>query len=326
MAQQVSDGDQGAGPAPAQSLDDRISDKLFGNVEELADDAGDDAADEADGEDQSEADEGNPAPAPEVEAVEVEFGQWKGKIPKALKAEIEKGADYTRKTQELAEQRRLHDAGLRAQAEQQAFMQQAAADIEQFRAIDKQLEQYRNVDLSQVDGEQLSRLSMAAANLREERAKIKERLDSQRGEFRQKLVGAWDDMSSRAREAITKSVPDWDSVAPKVAEYALEQGYPFELITGYDRQTRERVGPGVVDPLFARTLHKAMQWDKLQSSRATAPAKAANAPPVLKPGATDTRSAKQVGLMNYRKALKGAQTAGQKTEVIRQRIEQKLFG
>jgi hypothetical protein len=77
-------------------------------------------------------------------------------------------------------------------------------------------------------------------------------------------------------------------VAGEVAQFALQQGFPFEVITGHDRQTRQRVGPGVIDPVFAKTLFKAMQWDKLQTSKASTSGKVANAPPVVKPGGTNT--------------------------------------
>lgn len=311
-----SDVDQGA----TQSVEDRIGDALWGNSEEAeVEEATDEAADQAG--DADEAVEAKPA----VDEVEIEVEGWKGKIPAKLKAEIDKGADYTRKTQEAAEQRRLFETQVRAQQDQQAFAQAASKELEQFRQIEAQLEQYRTVDLSQIDGETLNRMSMAAANLREEKARLKESLDNKRGEFRQQMIRHWDDMTSKARDALTKTIPAWDSVAAEVAQYALSEGFPFEHITGYDRATRERVGPGVVDPTFAKTLYKAMQYDKLQASKATNLAKAKNAPPVLKPGATDPRPNAQVGLMNFKKAMKAAGSDSRRAELIGDRIGSKFF-
>ena len=222
-----------------------------------------------------------------LDEIEVEVEGWKGKIPAKLKAEIDKGADYTRKTQALAEEKRLYDAQIRAFQEHQAFTQVASKELTALQQIEAQLEQYRGVDLSQIDGETLNRMSMAAANLREERAKLKEALDQKQGQFKQQIVGSWDQMSNQAREVIVKTIPNWDSVAGQVAQWALNEGFPFEHITGHDRKTRERVGPGVIDPVFAKTLYKAMQWDKLQASKASTPNKIANAPPVVKPGASN---------------------------------------
>lgn len=324
-----SDADQGAGTEnPAQSLEDRIGSTLWGDepVQEVADEtaAEDDQAPDQDESDQ--ADNQAETQSQAVDEIEIEVEGWKGKIPAKLKAEIDKGADYTRKAQAVAEEKRLFDAQLRASQEQQAFMQAAGKELDQLKQIDSQLEQYKQVDLSQIDGETLSRMSMTAANLREERAKLQEALQTKRGTFKTQMLSHWDTMAQKAHDAIVLTVPDWDKVAGTVAQYALNEGFPFEIITGHDRSTRERVGPGVVDPTFARTLYKAMQWDKLQASKATNLSKATNAPPVVKPGASNTGSNKVVDQVNFKKALKGAGSETRKAEVIGERLmRSKLF-
>lgn len=304
----------------APSIESRIEAHLFG-AEDQAEEVSDQV--ESNDDDQS-SDEEVEQRAPTVEEVEIEVEGWKGKIPQALKAELDKAADYTRKSQEVADQKRLVDSQRRIEQENQAFYKDASQEFDQLRQIEAQLEQYKKVDLSSVDGETLSRMSMAAANLREERAKLKESLDSKRGEFKTKVVSAWDDMASKAHEAVTRSLPDWDKNAGKVAQYAIDQGFPFEVITGYDRSTRERVGPGVVDPTFAKTLYKAWRYDQLQSGKSTQLEKTKGASPILKPGASDTRSEGQVSQSNLRKALNAAQTPGKKAQVLGDHTVRKL--
>lgn len=328
-----SNADQGAVETPAQSIEDRIGESLWGSQpdEPAEENEADDQASALRATETDESDEaGDQAEEPQskvVDEVEIEVEGWKGKIPAKLKAEIDKGADYTQKTQKLAEEKRLFDTQLRTQHEQQAFMQAASKEMDQLRQIEAQLEQYRQVDLSQIDSETLSRMSMSAANLREERARLQEGINSKRGEFKKKMLGAWDEMTAKAHDVIVKDIPNWDKVVSEVAQYALREGFPFEHITGHDRTTRERVGPGVVDPVFARTLYKAMQYDKLQASKATTLTKAANAPPVVKPGASNTGSNKSVDQLNYRKALKTAGSETRKAQVIGDRLmKSKLFG
>lgn len=292
------------------TIESRIEEKLFGEPEVQAEEVSDQV--ESDADDQSEEVEQR---APTVEEVEIEVEGWRGKIPQAVKAELDKAADYTRKSQEVADQRRLIDSQRRIEQENQAFYKDASQEFDQLRQIEAQLEQYKKVDLSTVEQDTLSRMSMAAANLREERAKLKESLDSKRGEFKTKVVSAWDDMGSKAHEAITRSIPDWDKSAGKVAQYAIDSGFPFELITGYDRTTRERVGPGVVDPAFAKTLYKAWRYDQLQSGKSATLEKTKGASPILKPGASDTRSEGQVSKSNLRKAMNG-QSDGKKAQLI----------
>lgn len=313
--------------APQASVEDRLADKLWG-AEEPVDQAAD-QAEQADSEVSEDADTDAEDSAEEaqsnaVDEVEVEVEGWKGKIPAKLKAEIDKASDYTRKTQEVAEQRRMLEAEARLYQESKAFEQSASQELEQLRAIETQLEQFRKVDLSQYDSETLSRMSLTAANLREERARLQESLQQKQGQFQTKQVEVWDEMATRAREVMRKSIPEWDSVAPKLAEYALNEGHSFEVVTGYDRTTRQRVGPGIVDPTVAKTLYKAWKWDQLQTTKKSATDKASKAPPLLKPGAVDTRGQKQVEHMNFRKAIKNAKNDGEKATLIGEKLARKF--
>lgn len=269
--------------APQQSVEARLG-SFFGAPEEPEVDTAPDQ-EVTDQVEESDDEETTQPEAPAVDEIEIEVEGWKGKIPAKLKAEIDKGADYTRKTQALADERRLIETQVRSQQEQSAFMQSVSKEIEKLRQIETQLDQYKQVDLSQIDGETLSRMSIEAGNLREERGMLQDALKEKRGEFRKHVLSNWDDLTNKALTVISKDIPNWSSVASDVAQFAIKEGYQFEAITGHDRQTHERVGPGVIDPVFARTLYKAMQWDKLQASKATTPGKVANAPPVVKPGA-----------------------------------------
>jgi hypothetical protein len=292
--------------APQQSIEERFG-AVFSAPE--VEEAPEETVDQAEVTEEQVDD--TPQEAEAVDEIEIEVEGWKGKIPAKLKAEIDKGSDYTRKTQELAETRRVFEAQQRAIYEQQQFMQSSSKELEQYRQIEAQLEQYRGVDLSQIDGETLSRMSMAAANLREERAKLKETIEGKQAQFKGNMLKNWDEMTNRAKDVIVKMIPNWPTVAPQVAQYALNEGFQYEHITGHDRQTGERVGPGVVDPVFARTLHKAMQWDQLQASKATATGKVAKAPPIVKTGApTNIQSANaQKALMAQHKQKGSVDTA-----------------
>lgn len=307
------------------SIESRVEAKLFGEPKAADEqiestDQADEAVDQAD-----EESEAVDPPKSAVEEVDVETDDgWKGKIPTSLKAELDKAADYTRKSQEVADRARIIDAKQRLDQENQAFYQSAHKEFERMREIDAVLDNYRSVDLTTVEESTLSRMSMAAANLREEKAKLKESIDSKRGEFKTKVVSAWDDMASKAHEAVTRSITDWDKNAGKVAEYAIAQGFPFELITGYDRTTRERVGPGVVDPTFAKTLYKAWRYDQLQSGKSTQLEKAQKGAPMLKLGAADTRTKDQVSITNFRKALNTAQSPARKAQLIGERVAARL--
>jgi hypothetical protein len=299
---------------PQQSIQERLGGFFQGDEPEKApsvarqpivDDADDDT--ESDQVEAGDVEESAPEPEPTVDEVEVELDGWKGKIPTKLKAEIDKAADYTQKTQRLADDKRLLDANVRSQQEYVALQQAASAEIEQLNAIRSQLDQYSNVDITQVDGETLNRMRFAADNLKDKQAKLEKAVSAKQSEFRVKVLGSWDELATKAQAVIVRDIPNWSSVAPDVAKYALNEGYQYEHITGHDRQSGQRVGPGVVDPVFAKSLYKAMQWDKLQASKATSSGKVANAPPVLKPGAqTITKAAHTQKALTQQHKQKGS--------------------
>jgi len=311
-----------------QSIEDKIGDALWGSAEEPADQAVAEESAEVDTEDtedqavdQSEETQKSPA----VEEIEVEVEGWKGKIPAKLKAELDKVADYTKKTQAVADERRLLETQSRVQQEYQTFLQQNQPLFEEVRQMKALAEQYENADVTNLDPDSITRISRAEAQLRAKISRKETELQQAQGQFKQQMISAWDDMGAKAKAAISRSIPNWENVAGDVAQYALREGYPFEHVTGYDRQTRERVGPGVVDPRFATTLYKAMQYDKLQANKATTMAKANKAPPVVKPGAIDNGSQAQSGLLGFRKALKSAGSDSRRAELIGERVASKFF-
>ena len=91
-------------------------------------------------------DDGNPIEdqaAPEDDREEVDFEGRKYTVARALKDALLRQADYTRKTQELADGRKAFEA------ERATFQQASQAEIAaraQVVAIDQSLSQYRNVD------------------------------------------------------------------------------------------------------------------------------------------------------------------------------------
>ena len=107
------------------------------------------------------------------------------------------------------------------------------------------------MDITQIDGDTLNRMRFAADNLKDRSAKLEKAVEAKKSEFRERVLGSWDELANKAKAVIVKDIPNWDAAAPEVAKYALNEGFQFEHITGHDRRTGERVGPGVVDPVFA---------------------------------------------------------------------------
>lgn len=108
-----------------------------------ADSYSDDDTDQAET-DGAPEDEGQP----EDDTEEVDWDGTKYRIPKALKPGLLMQADYTRKTQELAEQRRTVEQHAQALT-QQAELQQATLEYRvNLRTVEQQLQQFSGTDWS----------------------------------------------------------------------------------------------------------------------------------------------------------------------------------
>ena len=124
---------------------------------------------EAEEGDQPELDEdGNPVEEPD-DTVEVERNGKKYHVPKELKDELLMQADYTRKTQELAEQRRA------LEAQRDEWQQLTDGEIKaraQVQSIDEALTEYKKVDWdtwARTDPQAANRAWMSYQQLKEER-------------------------------------------------------------------------------------------------------------------------------------------------------------
>src|SRR6476660_325944 len=98
MTDTTNPADEGFADTSEEVVDDQDTDQVSDQADDSDDDQGDAEGDEDEGsqDDQDEDDDSE----------EVEFGGKKYKLPKDLKPALMMEADYRRKTQELAEQRR----------------------------------------------------------------------------------------------------------------------------------------------------------------------------------------------------------------------------
>jgi hypothetical protein len=180
----------------------------------------------------------------EPELVEVDYDGKKHKIPAELKDALLRQQDYTRKTQEVAEERKAVEAR-RAEADQ---VFQTAQEVVEAKAhihhIDSQLKQYEGVNWQQLENED----PMAAMSLwrnyqtlKEERGQVASYLTTTTNELSEK---AKLDTANRLRETrafAEKSIPGWtQEMDNKITEFALGKGFTREALqNAYSPQTYE---------------------------------------------------------------------------------------
>lgn len=218
--------------------------------------------------------DGNPI-EPEDDSEEVEHEGQKYKVPKALKPLMLMQADYTRKTQEVAEQRK----GL--EAERQAFEQISNAELTahaHMTALAQQIAAYNNVDWDRWEDEdpfaaqkglrQLQQLKDAHQmagfnfnNARQQRVSAAQqetarRVEQAAGVLREKI--GWDD--KKAADVLSGGVREF----------------------GFDRSEIEELS----DARMVLVLHDALQWraHQARTSKAQNHVKAQATQPAAKAG------------------------------------------
>lgn len=205
---------------------------------------------------ESEAEEGEDQPAEEDDHEEIEWedGQ-KYRVPKALKPALLRQADYTRKTQEAAEDKRQAAARIAEWQEADENLVDARATL---KTIDNRLKQIEGLTDEQWARMQTENPVQANALSREER-----RLRDQRAQ----VEGAVTDYTSRMTAAqereranlrtemfseVARKVPDWsDQLGDEVAGFAIQEfGIEPEALRN------------LTDPKALLVLHRAFLGDK----------------------------------------------------------------
>jgi hypothetical protein len=241
-------------------------------------------------------------PTEEAEAEEVEFDGKRLAIPKNTPPELVSAvkkmaddlkADYTRKTQEAAEEKRT--VAIKAQAVQaqeqllNANFQRAVA----LKAAQDKLSQYDKLDwqsIAQQDPAQATQLNLAQQQLSREVQKLY--AEWQHGESERARI-----TDAQRRQAIEegqrelqKHIPKWSPEVQKaIAENTKSYGYTDEELAS------------VTDPRLVRVLHDALQWKKLQAEKPKAMQKVADAPKVLKPSAPQPKKTNQSAIERLKK-------------------------
>lgn len=196
---------------------------------------------------------------------EVEYEGSKYRVPKALKDGFLRQSDYTRKTQEVAEQRRTFEA------EQAAFKQQSEAaqrhiqSVAEVYAINAQIGQIeQDWQKAQTDGDPFK-----ASELFQQRAFLVERRNNLGAQIQhheqQRSLETQQDFAKRYAETNQRLLLDihgWEEVAPKVAKFAQANGV--------DPATLREIATNVA---LTKLLHKAYSFDQLSNAK-TAQAKA----------------------------------------------------
>lgn len=220
----------------------------------------------------------------EPEFIEIEYDGQNYKVPPALKDAVMRQADYTRKSQEVAEKARQVEAQT-AEFNQQRELQSAVFEqTVELKQVDAQLEAFSKVDWQQLmeeDPQQFQRLDWQRRNIVEHRNALANEISQAQQAAFQKQREEFAKRKEQALQHVAKAIPGWSrETAEKLKDYGLHRGYP---------EARLKT---LIDPIDIETLDKARRWDELQATRNTPkPKQAVKDPPT--PLKTKTAPAKK---------------------------------
>ena len=306
------------GNSPAPSIEDRISNILSPPRQEQQQRPPEQPAPQQEAPEQSDEtvpEEASAAAEPtEADWEEVEIEGDKYKLPPKLRDGFLRQQDYTKKTQEVAEQKRLYDTSLQNarmwQVEQQ-FSQSVAPDMQAIAQLDSVLQQYDSLDWRSMSTDDIVRTRMDMDRVKEQHAKAKEAIESKREQFRHHVNAAQQEMVKKGHETLTKLIPGWnETLAKDVLKYAIDDGY-----------TKAEVD-SILDPRNVKTLWKAMQYDKLQQN---AKAKVQEVKSV-KTTPTQPMDKGTKDYLTYRKQLQKAPQGSQERKALLENRVASLFG
>ena len=283
------------GSDPFKSLMDSL-----GPPEEQATDA------PADGEAQPEETQDEPQAtedaAPEAAADEIDFDGKKLAIPPGTPPELvasvkslanDLKADYTRKTQEVAEQRKSIATRSEAIQQQEVMLSANFQKAVEYKAVQERLQQFEQIDWSSLvdqDPAQATKLNLAFQGLQRQASAMHRELQQSEAQRQQALAQHQQSLVEQGQRELAKRIPKWSGeIAKGVSETALSYGFSQDELSA------------IVDPRIVHAMHDAMQWKKLQAQKPAAMQKVADAPKVLKPGASAARPTNQSALERLKK-------------------------
>jgi len=285
--------------APEQSITDKIASK-FGGLAEMSEAAAEETA---------------ATQAAEPDLFDLEYQGEHFQVPTKLKDAFMKNEDYTRKTQELAEQRRSLDQVnelAKGRAFEAAFNDSVANELREMSLIESYLAQASKQDWSSLTTDQILRQKLELDQIKERRETLKSAVAEKRTQFDNQVQTRLKEAKSKARELASKAIPNFtDETDKSVRSYAATRGL-----------SEAEIDNVLLDPRSYQILWEAAQFRAVQAN-------ATQQNPtqkVLKPGASTNPMPQTVkDKLAFNRAMKSAKTSGEKANLIEDRL-QGMFG
>lgn len=218
---------------------------------------------------------------PDEEDVEYEGKQYK--VPKELKDALLRQADYTRKTQEVAEARRQFEAQAQSFQQERQFHQQNLQEVAAITAIDQQLSQFAQLDwnaMTDADPAQAMKLDRQMRDLHAQREQIAFGITQKQSEFAQRQQQEAARQLEEGRRVLEREIPGWGAEkAQELFLFGKNYGIPEQLLGTLNM------------PVLVKALHDLKQFHQLKEKATTKPKAPVQEKPVTRIAASKASGA-----------------------------------
>ena len=204
--------------------------------------------------------EAEPEPETELQFVELELNGKTYEVPVELKEGYMLQADYTQKTQSLADQRRevaLKEQQVAIVEAEQTFVKAVESEVDEIRKLNYQLdqwEQYLSANAREMDSQTLTLAQLEIRNGEKQRDEKTEALKHRYTEHQHAQQQTTQELLQKGTDVLKKAIPDWGPDKQKeMHDYAVSIGIPKEQVDS------------IVDPLHVQILYENAQYRKIQS-------------------------------------------------------------
>lgn len=254
----------------------------------------------------------NPDREPDVEGdglEEVEYDGETFRVPTKLKEAIIHKADYTQKTQAVAEKQRnieLQSEQIRIHNLEREFNQTISEPLNSLNLIESRTKLLLN-NWEKLSAEEKQEILY----LDKQKEAFSREIESKRNEFNVGLQKSLAELRSKALETVKKAIPGWnETLAKEITEHAVSDGYTNQELSS------------ITDPRHLKTLWKAREYDKLKAKAVATPAKVTQ----VKPGASNPMTPQVKDKLAFRKEMDKASTPTQKARLIEERFAKQFGG
>ena len=283
-----------------EAIEEQLEEEVEVEAEAEESEEAEEVEEESEADEESEEEESDDQPPPNVK-LKVNGEEIEKPLDEVI-ALAQQGVDYTKKTQEVAEQRKaLEEYAQTIKVQEEAFQQQVQlqqaliGDVAELTAVDKQLAQFNDVnwqELSDTDFVEAQKLFFTFNQLQQKRSELATNLESKAQQVQQEQSKRLQERIEKGKEVLAKEIPNWSrETTQELVAVGKEYGF-----------TDDELGT-IIDPRHVKVLHDAMQWRKLQKN-SVVKNKVSQAKPVVKPGAKDTKQEATSAKRQVRDALR----------------------